>query len=283
MPFENVVAQHDQELTTAEKHIARELLSNPIQMAFLPAAEVANRAGVHESTVVRLAKKLGYSGYRALRADIQADHSPADRVRRRLAQAPELTALVSAEIEALNDMVSAISMVDLEKAARTLIQAERIYLFASGHATSLVTFIDRRLRRSGFKTVVLTGQGRDLAERLLTLTKHDAVLAFSFSHQPPGLASLLGLAAHQQAPTILISDTIGPFIRPNPDILIWAKRGAEGQFLTLTVPMVICNMLILTIARLDDGRSIENLERLSEMIRQFNNEGHALDNDRDVL
>ncbi|RME97715.1 MAG: MurR/RpiR family transcriptional regulator [Chloroflexi bacterium] len=272
MAFKEVVTQHDGRLTPTDKQIAQELLSDPAKMAFLPAAEIAERVGVHESTVIRLAQKLGYSGYRALRADLQAEISPAGRIRRRLEHAPQLVNLVADEIAALNEMINTISQEQLEEAAQILIKSQRVFLFAQGHATSLLEFMDRRLRRSGFNTVVLKSQGRDLAEHLLTLNAQDAVLAFTFYAQPPGLSTLLDVAQETGAPSILISDTLGPLIRPAPDILLWARRGAEDQFLTLTVPMVICNTLILTIARLDEGRSLESLERLTGLISRFHHE-----------
>lgn len=272
MSFKEVVTQHDGHLTATDKQVAQELLSDPAKMAFLPAAEIAERVGVHESTVIRLAQKLGYSGYRALRADLQAEVSPASRVRRRLEQAPHMNALVADEIAALTEMMNTISQAQLEEAARRLIAAERVFLFAQGHATSLLEFIDRRLRRSGFNTIVLKAQGRELAEHLLTLSPKDVLLAFAFYAQPPGLKTLLNLAGETSTPTILISDTVGPLIRPTPDILLWARRGAEDLFLTLTVPMVICNMLILTIAQQDNGRSLKSLERLTGLMSRFNRE-----------
>ena len=187
MSFKEVVAQHNGRLTATDKQIAQELLSDPVKMAFLPAAEVAERVGVHESTVIRLAQKLGYSGYRALRANLQAEISPAGRIRHRLEQAPQLATLVADEIAALNEMVSTISQQQLEQGAQILIKSQRVFLFAQGHATSLLEFMDRRLRRSGFNTVILKSQGRDLAERLLTLNPQDAVLSFALYVQPPGL------------------------------------------------------------------------------------------------
>ena len=47
------------------------------------------------------------------------------------------------------------------------------------------------------------------------------------------------------------------------------EGGLAEEYLTLTVPMAICNALILTIARLDEGRSLKALGRLTELTRGF--------------
>lgn len=269
MPFRDIIAQHEGHLTPADKQITQTLLANPTKSALMSAAEIAEQVGVHESTVTRLAQKLGYRGYRALRADLLREHTPASRMQRRLDEAPGFATLVNQEIVALHELVHTINQQQLDQAAQTLIAAQRIFLFGQGHATSLLEFMDRRLRRSGFNTVVLKTIGRDMAERLLTLNQQDVILAFAFYMEPPNLHSLLNLAQERQIPTILISDALGPLIRPKPTILLAARRGAEDQFLTLTIPLVICNGLILTIAKLDERRSLDTLEQLSDLMRRF--------------
>lgn len=272
MTFRDVVAQQEHNLSASDQQVIQVLLSDPATMAFLSAAEIAERVGVHESTVVRLAKKLGYEGYKELRNDLRQDIAPAERMRRRLASTNELSALIAEEIATLQDLVNTISQAQLDEVALKIIAARRIYLFAQGHSTALVDLMDRRLRRYGFDTVVLRYQRRDLAEHLMTLGERDVVLAFAFRVRPPGLSALLKYAARIGATTIVISDMLGVLLRPQPDLLLAARRGAEDQYLTLTVPMAICNALILTIARLDEGRSIERLDRLSDLIQFFDHE-----------
>ena len=57
--------------------------------------------------------------------------------------------------------------------------------------------------------------------------------------------------------------------RPAPDHLLWASRGADDEFQTLTVPMAICNALVLTIAKRNRTRSMQALDRLGGLIEAF--------------
>ncbi|MCI0476532.1 MAG: MurR/RpiR family transcriptional regulator [Anaerolineales bacterium] len=273
------IERHRGQLTESDEQLIKTLLANPTQAAFSSAAELAKQVHVHPATVVRLAQKLGYRGFPELRADLQSQiidaSEPAERVRRSLAHienADILNALVESDIAFLRDLPKHVTAAQLETAARALIAARTIFLFGQGHATALVELMDRRLRRSGFQTVPLRAQGRDLAERVLTLTREDVCLVFVFHTKPRGLTPLLERAKEVGAPCIVVSDLLGPLLRPLPKIVLAAPRGAEQEFQTLTVPMAICNALVLTIARLDNSRSLQALERLAGLMKQFEEE-----------
>lgn len=278
-----MVERHEGRLTPADRRLVRELLTYPAEAAFLSTTRLAARTGVHQTTAVRLAKKLGFSGYPALRAQLQAEllrrstpSDPAERVRRRLSHTPEgavLETLIDTEVDALRRVRDHVSQAHLDAVARVLIDARRLFLYAHGNATTLVELMDRRLRRSGFDTVDLRAQGRTLAERVLTLGRGDAVVLFAFRAAPPGYVPLVRYAGQVGARTVLVSDLIGTMIRPRPDVALVAPRGGEGEFQTLTVPMLICNALILTIAKLDDGRSMTALDRLGHIAAWFEEGG----------
>jgi DNA-binding MurR/RpiR family transcriptional regulator len=273
MQFKHIVEQHFGDFTGADEDLIQEVLRNPQEAAFLTAADLAARVGVHESTAVRLAQKLGFKGYRDMRQRLQEDLmdtvDSAERIRRSLEDSEILTSLVTDEINAHRELLGTVNQDELDRAARILISAERVFLFARGHATALVEYIDRRMRRSGFKTVDLRGRGRELAEQILTLSSKDALLAFGMRKEQPGLEALLEQASQLGAPSVLISDSIGPLIRPKPTVLLWARRGVEGQFQSHAIPLTICSALVLTIAKLDGGRTFESLDKLASLIRRY--------------
>lgn len=279
MSLRSAIQEHDGRLSAADQRLIRELLTNPAEAAFLSAADLAGRGGVHQAAATRLAKKLGYRGYPHLRADLQAELldtiGPGERVRRRLAQASGdglLASVVADEIAALSELTSQLSQAHLDTAARMVAAAERVFLYGHGHATALVDLLDRRLRRSGHLTVSLVGPPRDLAERSALLTSRDVMVAFAFHRRPPGLRTILEHAGATGAPSVLISDPSGPLLRPQPTILLAARRGPETEFQSLTVPMAICNALVLTLAQLDPG-SVAALDRLTSLIDKFEDEG----------
>ncbi|MCG8351395.1 MAG: hypothetical protein MI924_26805 [Chloroflexales bacterium] len=75
----------------------------------------------------------------------------------------------------------------------------------------------------------LRQRGRDLAEHILKLGPQDVVLTFSFRSRSVSLEVVLDYAAEIVARSILVSDPIGHLVRPQPDMLLAARRNLHNQ------------------------------------------------------
>lgn len=267
-----LVSERRADLTSVDRRLLAILMGDPTSAAFMSVRTLATAAGVHESGVVRLAKKLGLSGYPELRRSLQTQLTEraesALRVARSISDVPDgdmLGRLATQEIDLLTRARDHVKQKQLQAAVDTMLRARRIFVWAHGNASILAQLMDRRLRRAGFDTRDISYEGRELAERLVLVEKTDVVLAFAFRTEPPGLAAVLKHARRMGAPTLLIADMVGATLTTQPAQLLAAPRGKYDTFLTLTVPMLICNALLLTLARQDHGRSINGLTMLDQL------------------
>lgn len=276
MSLKDIVESYDGPLTEADRLLAEVLLADPRESSYLSAEALAQRAGVHQSAASRLAQKLGFDSYRALRVELRkevlADDGSAERIRKRLDHMGErsvLAGLVESEIRALSALPAQIDQAQMAAAAAALRDAGRILLFGTGHAASLVDLFERRLRRSGYDARAFAHGDWAAPDALLALGRGDMVVAFTFRRPAERLDRVLRHAARVGAVSLVISDLVGLTLRPRPDLLLAASRGEEGESQSLTVPMAICNALILELSRCDDGRSIASLERLAALRRDY--------------
>jgi DNA-binding MurR/RpiR family transcriptional regulator len=182
-----------------------------------------------------------------------------------------LEAFVQSEVATLSALPSQISQQELEKTAETIVEGKTTFLFGYGHSEALVTLMDIRLSRSGFVTRVMREPPRHLAADIENIGAGDVVILFVFNVISPRISAILKQAKDVGAKSIVISDPIGPLLRPLPDILLSASRGEVGEARSITVPMAICNALILVISEIDEGRSINHLALVSK--RQKNLRG----------
>jgi DNA-binding MurR/RpiR family transcriptional regulator len=187
VPLRDRIDEHRARLSPADRSLVDVLLSHPTEAAFLPAEQVAERAGVHVAAATRLAKKLGYAGYPQLRSALQAELldgvDAAARVRRRLERSPDedlIAPLVDDETVALRGVPRAVAQEQLEAVAARVLAARRVLVYARGNATVLSGMLARRLRRFGLSAVDLPGSDRDLAEELVSLHRDDLVVALAF-------------------------------------------------------------------------------------------------------
>ncbi|MDX0877177.1 SIS domain-containing protein [Sinorhizobium medicae] len=264
-------------LTPAERRLVKEIIAKPRDVALGTAGELARRSGVHEATASRLARKLGfetYAGFRdAIRDEFIVKTDPALRVRRTLETSRGhgmLETLVQQEIEALTRLSSYVGEERLAAAAAALSDRRRIFIFARGNAETLAVLMNRRLRRMAFETVLVSGDSRDIAEQILSMGSDDALLVFAFRRQPRAYVPLIERAGKVGAVSVVVSGTVGPSLSPKADHLLAAPRAGDADaFQTLTVPMAICNGLILSMAQSDEMRSLSSLEQLGELIGEL--------------
>jgi DNA-binding MurR/RpiR family transcriptional regulator len=264
-------------LTPSERMLVKEVMARPREIALSTAGELAERAGVHEATASRLARKLGFDSYAdfrdAIRDEFIVQTDPAVRMRNTLAQSRGnslLGGLIAQEIEALTHLPDYIGDDRLKAAARQLTDRRKVFIFARGNAESLAVLMERRLRRMAIDAVLLSGDNRDVAERLLSLNADDALLAFAFRRQPRHYAAVIEHARKVGAFTLAIAGSIGPALTPAADMLLSAPRsGTADGFQTLTVPMAICNGLVLQMAETAERRSLVRLEELGRLISTF--------------
>ena len=272
MSLSELVSKRNPQLTAVDRRLLDALLDNPRETALLSTNAVAQRAAVHPTSAVRFARKLGFEGYPALRAALQmklfGTSEAAERVRqriRRLAGESIVKSFVESEIEALRRLPEQVDDASITAAARALMRARTVFLFATGHGLALARLLETRLTRAGYRTHALAHEARDLAAGLLLARRHDAFVFFAFNQPHPRLPDIIAHARSAGAASLVITDIVGSIGNRRPDILLAARRGLPGEARSLTIPMALCNMIMIELSRHDRGRTIRNLEGLAEL------------------
>jgi DNA-binding MurR/RpiR family transcriptional regulator len=275
--FAETIQTQAEGLTPSERMLVASVLSEPRAAALATATELARGAGVHEATVSRLARKLGFDGYAAFRTALQQEFIPTEetssRLQRTIDQSSEggvLGTLVARELTALSRIGAHVSDATIADAAARLMAARRVYIFGRGNAEVLALMMAKRFRRFGRDVHQLSGDPRDLAESVIGMGAGDILLVYAFRRQP---RSYLGLVDHAKlvgAGTIVIAGASGMFLSPAPDTLLSAPRGGDAEaFQTLTVPMAISNAIVIAAGASGDKGVLQTLNSLGALIKRF--------------
>ena len=275
MLLNDIVKTQGHRLTETDRRLVAVLQSHPTEATFWRAQELTEPLGLHQSAATRLAQRLGLPGYpelrEVLRQDYLAAEGPSQRIRGHLdrsEEGQELGELIHDEIQALAQLGEHVTQDQLVELAEELVKAEVVYVFGQGNAVVLVEQISRRLNRYGIRCTTLIGSRREIAERISAMRSTDTLLAFAFRRMPDSLAEVLTIATEAGVHSTVLTDTLLT-MRPEPDALIAAPRGRSSEFLSLTVPMAVCNALVLTIARRYPDRALGSLDRLSVILGHF--------------
>lgn len=268
--FHELVHRRFEDLTRAEKRIATYLLHNFDEAALMPAAEVGRVLGIHEATVVRCARSLGFAGYPELRQFLVGliRSQPAFPAATDGAGAL-LDAVVTSEIRFLQEAASAVDEAKLNRAIDLVNEARRIYLFGLGYSASLVQYAAFQFRRLGLDTVLLTRGGRDLYDGIMPLRRDDVLLAVRFRNPQQSLLNALDRARRVGAPSILITDVLASVLPEPPTVVLAARRNSLGPFNSLVVPLTVLNALMVGVAERHPERTQAARETLAELRRSY--------------
>lgn len=275
--FMTRIAESADRLSEIDQKIVDALLERRDEMVFLSGPQFAEKIEVHGAAPTRLAQKLGYKGFPALRSALQkemlSEQDAAVRMKRSVRSTEEgnyLSDLIASEIAALNNLEELIPQAEINQVADKINSARNVYIFAQGHALSISHFFSRRLERFGKTSVVLSGRGRDVAERLVGMTRDDVVIMLAFRKQPAAYAAVMRHVQQIGAVSILVSDLAGLIMSPEADITLAAPRGRSGnEFQTPVVPTIIVSGILLTMAARHEEVTIGALEKLSKLFADF--------------
>lgn len=271
--FSQMISEKFNGLTKSEKRIGNYIRKNPEECAFLSAAELAERLGLSEATMVRFARSLGFPSYPAMRASLQTafrhrvTHSA--RLRTRLDDLREagdiFDRLVASEIDYLTQTLESVDRTALHQAEDLIRTHNRIFVFGLGPSISLVDLLQLRLQRFGHQVIPLTTSGREFLEPLLLMNEQDLLVVFCFFDVTPALQLVLDYARNVQCKVVMITDTLGPIVGKDADVVLSAKRGPVSGFHSIVVPMTIVNAILLALAQDDAEYALATLDKLDEL------------------
>ena len=196
----------------AEKRIITIIRRDPPGVAKLGVAELAKYAETSTATVVRASKRLGFSGYPALRLALAAESSSSMPAEMPLAadisenDSPKqiLEKLLEFEVKGANETTQLLSAAALEQAVTLLAQAQRIDVYGAGASALVAQDFCQKLRRIGLEARTYGSTDESLISAC-QLTSADVALAISHSGQTAEVIDALAQAKAAGATTLAIT------------------------------------------------------------------------------
>ncbi len=243
-------------LSVTHRRLAEHILANYDEAAFLNSRELGARVGASDSTVVRFAHALGYSGYPDLRSAMAAmmraratDSSRMAHALRRLRRdRSPLAQVLDQDLAALSSLRSTLSTAAITEAAGLIWGARRVVAIGMGISRSLAHFAAFRLRRMGVRVETITHGGSESWEVLFGIAPRDVVLAVGFFRGYHDIVRALEYARSRGACTVVLTDTPDSPLAPHADRLMIARRGELAAVNSLVTPMALLNLLTVAVA-----------------------------------
>lgn len=274
-PFGERLAAALPGLTPACRRVARFLTENrPLALA-LSAAELAERTGTSDATVVRTVQSLGFSGLPALKRELAdalaaAPADPAAALRGTLAEAgTDATAAMDLAIDRQREAVEALATPEaratLRAAVAALHPARRILVFGIGPSAALARYVATLLARAGRATRALDASGIALADQMLDLGAGDGVLVLAYGRAYREVVALFGEARRLGLTVVLVTDSLDRSLARHADVVVPARRGRAHRVALHGATLVALEAIALGLAAMDGPRALASLDRLNDL------------------
>lgn len=205
-----IIQNRYHQLTSAEKKIADYLLHHQETVVGMSIGELAEKAQVAKSAIVRCCKSLGFEGYSQLKLALAAECSR----NKQLNYTPYIyhddsphtimDKVFSANVKALHDTSASLKPEVIEEVLTQLHRARQIYLYGVGTSASMVTELQYRLMQLGYTAFAFTDPGT-MKISTMNIDHRDVAFGISYSGRTIATTQTMELARAAGAKTICIT------------------------------------------------------------------------------
>lgn len=275
-------------MSKGQKLIAEYILKNYDKAAFMTAAKLGNSVGVSESTVVRFANELGFSGYPKLQKELQELIKNKLTTVQRLelsndyiSEENALKGVLKADIENIRATLEKINHKTFEDVVRSIFTAKRIYIIGLRSSTALAEFLGFYLNVI-LDNVKVVGYGiSDIFEQMINVGDGDLVIGIGFPRYAAKTIDALSFAHSRDAKVVAITDSLLSPLATQADLTLIAQSNMASFVDSLVAPLSVINALIIAVGMREKDKIASTFNDLEEIWKDYNvysyNRGKAIE------
>ncbi len=265
-------------LTDGERRIADLLIADMGEALSLSIHALAAKADVSVATVTRYAQHMGFDGYKAFRLhlaqtsssgdDFLFDYSESDKK-----DLGQVGRVLDASAETIRLTKEELDHAVLEKAAKQIFQAKKLFLFGTG--TSEIVCADAMLKYKRYgKQVSHTDELYAAALTLAYMDSADLLIAVSHSGQNKDTLKTLEIAKKHGIPTLAVTTfATSPLALAADMVLITKTRESPYRNIAISSRIgqfAVMDALFMSYLSLDYDHCLQNNDRVTAILKEMN-------------
>ena len=268
-----------------QKLIAKYILDSYDKAAFMTASRLGTTVNVSESTVVRFAVELGYSGYPEMQKALQ------EMILNRLTSVQRME--VTNDRIGDQDVLSMVLQADIDKIRMTneitdrkafagavddILKAKRIYILGVRSSAPLANFLGFYYGYMFDQVCVINNAGiGNMFEQILRVSPEDVVIGISFPRYSTSTTRGIRYCHEVGAKVIALTDYADSPVGQYADHVLVAKSDMVSLVDSLVAPLSLINALIVATAQRREtelARTFDALERLWDQYGVYERAGN---------
>ncbi len=248
------IQQQYPRLSKGQKLIAQYLIKHYDKVAFMTASKLGEEVGVSESTVVRFANALGFSGYPkmqdALQELIKNKLTTVQRVEMHQEYSDDckiLNKVLKSDMDNIKDTLEEMDENTFQQASEKLLNARKIYILGMRSSFTVAQYLGFYLDIILDNVHIIRMDMGDAFEQVVRINKDDVVVAISFPRYSKKSYQVVNYAKEKGAHIISITDSLFAPIASMSDTTLLVKSNMASFVDSLVPALSLCNALIVSI------------------------------------
>lgn len=241
-------------LSKGQKLIAEYILKQYDKAAFMTAAKLGDSVGVSESTVVRFANELGFSGYpklqKALQELIKNKLTTVQRIElsnNYITMENALKGVLKSDMENIRVTLEKINPKTFDEVVNCIFNAKRIYIIGLRSSTALAEFLGFYLNLILDNVKVVAYGVSDIFEQMINISKDDLVIGIGFPRYAARTIEALNYAHAKGTKVVAITDSLLSPLATKSDYTLIAQSNMASFVDSLVAPLSVINALIIAV------------------------------------
>lgn len=263
-------------LSKGQKLIADFILKNYDKAAFMTAAKLGDSVGVSESTVVRFAIELGFSGYpklqKALQELIKNKLTSVQRLELSNDYACEenvLRGVLKSDIENLRATLEKINLENFNSVIDEIFKAKTVYIVGLRSSSAIAEFLGFYLRLIIKDVRVVAHNISNIFEQMINCDKGDLVIGIGFPRYALRTINGLEFAKERKAKVVAITDSNVSPLATVADYALIAQSNMASFVDSLVAPLSVINALIVAVGVREKDKITSTFYELEELWKNY--------------
>jgi len=263
-------------LSKGQKLIAEYILKHYDKAAFMTAAKLGSSVGVSESTVVRFANELGFTGYPKLQKSLQEliknKLTTVQRIELSndfITQENALKGVLKADMENIRATLEKINHKTFEDVVNSLFKAKKIYIIGLRSSTALAEFLGFYLNLILDNVKVVAYGISDIFEQMINVSEEDVVIGIGFPRYATRTIEALAFAKSRNSEVVAITDSLLSPLAAKADYTLIAQSNMASFVDSLVAPLSVINALIIAVGLREKEKISRTFSTLEDIWEEY--------------
>ncbi len=269
-----VIKSNYYKFSKGQKQIAEFIIEHYDKAAFMTAAKIGETVDVSESTVVRFASSIGYSGFPELQKALQVLIKNKLTTVQRIGLNDDIIndtdklhkKIIKNEMNNMRSLYESIDTKSLDDATEIILNANRVYILGLRTSSTLSNYLGFYLDVIIDNVKVLNNSGiNSIYEEIIRIKEDDVLIVISYPRYSKITIDAAKFVKEKNAKIVAITDTESSPVYGLSDVALMAKSNIVSFVDSLVVPLCLVNNLITNISLKEKADIVEYYNRLEQL------------------